>query len=108
MKANFKVPHAASNKPKKPHQGSYLREISNYATRASSFPNKFAKLYCSARARTQTYHSRARGYKKSVWSSSLIIDGGIRERRSRTRLELAEDKRTQAEERRRRGRSGAG
>ncbi len=32
--------------------------------------------YCSARLRTQTYHSRARGYKKAVSSSSLIIDGG--------------------------------
>ncbi len=44
MKANFKVPHATSNKPKKPHQGSDLCEISNYASRASSFPKKFVKL----------------------------------------------------------------
>ncbi len=44
MKANFKVPHATSNEPKKSHQGSDLCEISNYASRASSFPKKFVKL----------------------------------------------------------------
>ncbi len=37
MKAYFKVPHATSNKPKKPHQGSDLCQISNYTSRASSF-----------------------------------------------------------------------
>ncbi len=85
MKANFKVPHATSNKPKKPHQGSDLCEISNYASRASSFPNKFAKLLynimLSAGTYTQTYHSRTRGYNKSVSSSSHYRR---RERRIRT------------------------
>ncbi len=46
--------------------------------------------YCSARARTQTYHSRARGYKKAVSSSSLIIDGGS----GGAGLELAKVERT--------------
>ncbi len=56
----------------------------------------------AARVRTQTYHSRARGYKKPISSSLLILDGGSGgaglelEEEVAAGLELTGDERTQA------------
>ncbi len=80
MKAKFKVPHATSNKPKKPYQGSDLCEISNYASRASSFPKKFAKAIVQRSAGTYPDVSRA-----GIKGRSLAVRSyRRRERRSRT------------------------
>ncbi len=80
IKAIFKVPQATSNKPKSHITVPIIPRYGNIqlcVETARSRRKLQRYLYCSVRARTQTYHSRARGYKKSVSSSSLIyIDGG--------------------------------